>query len=495
MATHQEMPPAVESEDNGNSGLVTAFPVHEDGITTAEAVDDIQPSTKQRSFWVIAASVAALLFLVAIIVPTTIVVVMSSTNNDQSGKVTSNPKHPEASLALSLPDFTTTAILEDPVSPQAKAYSWLLEDPFFDEFTEARKLQRFVLATLYHATNGDGWSIQKDWLSYEAHECQDWYSQVSNIPGEFQVCNGEDEYTSLVLTSNTLIGSIPPELGLLSSLQLLLLGNNYLAGSIPQSVWDIPALGMLALNGNQLTGSLLPEHLKAIQHGMISGSIPPELFTHWGKLAHLELRENELSSSIPTEIGFLTALKEFYLYDCSLTGTIPSEIALLSNMTNFVASSNELSASIPEELWGLTHLNDFFLYGNLLSGSLATEVGLLTDLVRLDVGVNSMVGTIPSTLGLLTKLTHLRLSDNAFEGSLPSSVWNFASLEFLWVNGNVSGSIPGSVGASLREVNLTGSTFISGTIPTNFCSIQQLDFDCSDILCGCECSCDMGKQP
>ncbi len=57
------------------------------------------------------------------------------------------------------------------MSPQYKAFQWLLGDPSLMTYTDARKIQRFALATLYRATNGPGWLQRDGWLNYSVHEC------------------------------------------------------------------------------------------------------------------------------------------------------------------------------------------------------------------------------------------------------------------------------------------------------------------------------------
>lgn len=51
-----------------------------------------------------------------------------------------------------------------------------------------------------------------------------------------------------------MIGLIPPELGLLSSLQQLELQNNALTGVIPREIGGLGNLRYLGLNDNQLLG-------------------------------------------------------------------------------------------------------------------------------------------------------------------------------------------------------------------------------------------------
>lgn len=69
----------------------------------------------------------------------------------------------------------------------------------------------------------------------------------------------------------------------------------------------------------------------------------------------LGLDDNFISGSIPTEIGLLTRLNSFGLVSNFLTGTIPTEI--------FMASVRSLN-----------------LARNLLNGTLSTEIGLLSNL-------------------------------------------------------------------------------------------------------------------
>lgn len=81
-----------------------------------------------------------------------------------------------ASVLLDLPESTLQAIVTDKTSPQALAYQWLLEDPRWMQYDQARLLQRFVLATLYFSTNEpirnqSHWKIDSHWLSMDHHEC------------------------------------------------------------------------------------------------------------------------------------------------------------------------------------------------------------------------------------------------------------------------------------------------------------------------------------
>jgi hypothetical protein len=97
-----------------------------------------------------------------------------------------------------------------------------------------------------------------------------------------------------------------------------------------------------------------------------------------------------------------------------LTGTIPSEIGLLSKLTRLAL--NSVTGTIPSEVGLLTKLTYLDLWRNSLTGTIPSEVGLLTKLNVLDLSINSLTGTIPSELALMSKLYDLQLYYNNFTG-------------------------------------------------------------------------------
>lgn len=99
---------------------------------------------------------------------------------------------------------------------------------------------------------------------------------------------------------------------------------------------------------------------------------------------------------------------------------------------------------------------------------------------------------VPSELGRLSELQMLSVGENNLNQTLPSDIGKLTRLYQLDLTGNVdlSGAIPAELGALTRLVllSLTG-TSLTGTLPEAFCSIPDLYFDCSPLLCGCDCDC------
>ena len=87
-----------------------------------------------------------------------------------------------------------------------------------------------------------------------------------------------------------------------------------------------------------------------------------------GRVIALDLSENELSGSIPSELGKLTELKELHLEENELSGSIPPELGKLTELKELHLEENELSGSIPPELGRLTELKELHLEENELSG-------------------------------------------------------------------------------------------------------------------------------
>ena len=141
-----------------------------------------------------------------------------------------------------------------------------------------------ALIALYNATDGENWANNENWLSDEPLDA--WHG----------VSVSDGRVTELDLFDNQLTGTVPPELGNLSSLTELLLDNNQLTGSIPAALGNLARLGVLGLSGNQLTGA-----------------IPAEL-GNLSSLWDLDLSRNQLTAPIPPELAKLSDLGDMVLF-------------------------------------------------------------------------------------------------------------------------------------------------------------------------------------
>ena len=156
--------------------------------------------------------------------------------------------------------------------------------------------------------------------------------------------------------------------------------------------------------------------------GAAGGSCPP--ITH--------------SSTLPTEIGRLSSsLKTLKIYDAIQIKELPSELGLLTALTNLELRSLGIK-KLPSEL-GLLNLTNFELR-SLGIKKLPSEIGLLTALTKLvlhSLGIKKL----PSEIGLLTALTNLELRSLGIK-KLPSELGLLAALTTLELNALNITSVP-----------------------------------------------------
>ena len=137
---------------------------------------------------------------------------------------------------------------------------------------------RAALEALYDATDGANWVSNDNWKTDEPLD--QWHGVTTDSDGHV---------TRLELGDNKLSGTIPAQLGNLTSLEYLWFNNNELSGAIPSQLGNLTSLETLVLNKNRLNG-MIPSQL-----GNLTSL---EILALWG---------NELSGAIPSQLGNLTS--------------------------------------------------------------------------------------------------------------------------------------------------------------------------------------------
>ena len=298
--------------------------------------------------------------------------------------------------------------------------------------SESPLRDREILVALYEATDGPNWVNSDNWLTDAPLGA--WYGVDTDASGRVVQIHlaGSWDSEANEFVSHGLRGSIPPEVGGLTNLEILYLADNHLTGSIPAELGDLANLGELSLGYNELTGP-----------------IPPEL----GDLANLQLLflwYNELSGPIPEELGRMAMLEALALDFNQLTGTVPSSFAGLSQLQLFLFRANA-GLCLPANLVGWYEAikerdgpvcpdADVLraLYESAGGGGWANADGWLGDgplgewygvgvdasgrVSTVDLAGNGLTGSLPRRLGDLTGLTTLRIGDNALSGRLPFSL-------------------------------------------------------------------------
>ena len=193
----------------------------------------------------------------------------------------------------------------------------------------------------------------------------------------------------------------------------------------------------------------------------------------------LNLIENQLTGNIPPEIGILTNLTGLFLSYNYLQGEIPSEIGNLRNLTELHIGHNGLQGEIPSEIGNLVNLTYLSLWDNELTGSIPPEIGNLNNLIFLSISENKINGQIPLELGNLIHLNSLGLFNNELTGSIPSEIGNLTNLTYLGLfNNELTGGIPSEIWElkNMEFFRLENNQLIND-IPESLC---ELDFNWSN---------------
>lgn len=288
------------------------------------------------------------LFVLAVAIGAGVGVALKNKNNGNTRGVSSNPNATPANSTYQylqdlLPPESWVAATTRTSSPQHKALEWAVQDPYLRNYSDERLYQRFALAALYYSTKGDHWNNDKDWLSYEINECK-WEGQAKSffafgdIEVEMSPCRSDNS----------------------SLYERLWIEENNLEGSIPDEIYIMSSLKSISFWKNT----------------NLSGTISPKIHK-LQDLAKINLVRTSVTGSLPSQVGLLSQLKIFF--GGPFTSTLPTEIAVINSLEQFTAGPS------------------------LLSGTIPTEYGLLTNLKLLGVKQGHLTGTLPTELGQLTK--------------------------------------------------------------------------------------------
>lgn len=180
--------------------------------------------------------------------------------------------------------------------------------------------------------------------------------------------------TVLSLPSSNLSGTLPSDLGSLSSLQRLDLSNNSINGSFPVSLLNATELRFLDLSSNYISGEL------------------PASFGAFSRLSVLNLSDNAFVGKLPETLGWNRNLTEISLKKNYFSGEIPGGFMSTEYLD---LSSNLIKGSLPLGFGG-NRLRYFNASYNRISGEIPS--GFADDIpenATVDLSFNQLTGQIP----------------------------------------------------------------------------------------------------
>ncbi|KAL8237957.1 hypothetical protein R6Q59_019038 [Mikania micrantha] len=241
---------------------------------------------------------------------------------------------------------------------------------------------------------------------------------------------------NISLLANHLTGSIPKELGNLSSLTTLTVEDNMMSGTIPTELGNLASIERFFLNSNSFSGEL------------------PASFAKLTTIMEFRIGGNNFSGKIPDYIGQWQRLKTLRIQASGLDGPIPPSITLLANLSDLRIS--DLGG--PDSLcppFGNTSLKTLILRNCKLFGNLPDSFPL-SGLKVLDFSFNKLNGTIPNGFTDLKKTSYIYLTGNLLSGTVPD--WMLSLGEKIDLSYNKFTIVNSSnLRCQIRETNLFAS--------------------------------------
>ncbi|KAJ0873985.1 putative protein kinase RLK-Pelle-DLSV family [Helianthus annuus] len=213
----------------------------------------------------------------------------------------------------------------------------------------------------------------------------------------------------LSFLGNRISGTIPKEIGDISTLEALVLEDNLLGGPLPQSLGRLSRLRRFVASANNFTGTI------------------PESYGNLTNLEDFRIDGSSLSGSIPDFIGNWTNLTRLDLQGTSMAGPIPPSISLLTKLKGLRISdlTGTTSSRFPN-LQAMTQMNRLTLRNCLLTGSIPEDIGNPRILKLIDLSFNVLSGQIPPSFQTI-RFDALFLNNNSLSGEIPA--WVFSSKE------------------------------------------------------------------
>jgi hypothetical protein len=167
-------------------------------------------------------------------------------------------------------------------------------------------------------------------------------------------------------------------------------------------------------NNNSINNDRSSLKVIDFSNNVLTGTIPRTVAFN-NNLEVLALQRNaELTGTIPTEIAVLTSLIQLQLSDCDLDGRLPLDFLLvMPKLERLIVAYNRLTGTIPGDI--------IFTNYRTINRDSSSNAILYSPLHGFNIGDNRMTGTLPTTLGLLRNLSYLQLFGNEFTGEIPTN--------------------------------------------------------------------------
>nr|CDM85725.1 unnamed protein product [Triticum aestivum] len=309
--------------------------------------------------------------------------------------------------------------------------------------------------------------------------------------------------THINLMGTFLSGQLPNALDAMVSLEILDFSYNGNMATMPRSLRNLCNLRYLDLESSLVGGQDIVKLMESLPQGCPSNRLQQLYLAnngigHFARLSTLDLRGNYLTGHVPPQLGMLSNLTYLDISLNDLHGVLTEEhFAKMASLETLDLSQNPLLKIHVDSEWKTPFkLRDanfsLCIMGPLFPAWLQWQVNLtyldisssgITDKLPdwftiafstmdfLDMSNNSIYGELPENMEDMS-LTQFFLDSNRLTGPIPSLPRNIIYLDISM--NSLSGPFPSNLGAPGLEMLLMFSNGIVGHLPESICHSQKL---------------------
>ncbi|GAU17853.1 hypothetical protein TSUD_329790 [Trifolium subterraneum] len=322
-----------------------------------------------------------------------------------------------------------------------------------------------------------------------------WSNKIHYCKWKGITCNSIPAVTSIILPSNSLTGTLPPNINSLTNLTHIDLHNNSLNGPLPDF------------------GNLIMLQTISLGHNNFTGSIPDNTFRYLSDLRTLNLSNNMNLSHWEFPTNYLPYSGSLHTLDFEATNMIGSFSDNIfnsyRNLNTLIISNNQMKGVLPPSLGKsgvrylrldnngflgtidiistMANLSQAWLQNNDFTGQIP-NMSKCTNLFDLQLQTNTFTGLVPPSLLSLTSLKIVNLGQNGLQGPLPEFRKALGSPQYLATTGNnvcTGGQwlqmMPDRVQIKCERGKIVSFmicyvTLLDGPIPQSLTTLPQLQF-------------------